>query len=128
MKNIFFAFFLISSGIFAQEGATVLNEKISKAVVEAGCGKCCFKTKGMKKCHLAVRIEGKVYPVEGKTLKDFGPPKLKHGLCRDMRKAEVSGEIINNHFLAYDFKLLPFEKSEMPLIQEGEAPPIENKM
>ena len=128
MKKLLFIMFFISSGLFAQETTVKLKDKISKAIVEAGCGKCCFKSKGTKKCVLAVKIDGKIYNVEGKDLKDFGKPTAKHGLCRMIRNAEVSGEIENDKFLAYDFKLLPMEKSEMPLKEEDQSPPIENKM
>lgn len=127
MKTLLFLLLFVTSGLFAQEEAKLKN-KISKVIVEAGCGRCCFKSKGMKKCSLAVKIDGQVYHVQGKDLHDFGKPKLKHGLCREIRQAEVSGEIVNNNFMAYDFKLLPVIKEEMPLKEEGQSPPIENKM
>lgn len=128
MKLLFLIPVFISSALFAQETPVNLKQKLTKVIVEAGCGRCCFKAKGMKKCSLAVKIDGKVYHVEGKNLKDFGKPKAKHGLCRTIRQAEVSGEIVNNNFLAYDFKLLPAMKGEMPLLEENPSPPIEEKM
>lgn len=128
MKNFLFLTFFISSGLFAQQNSPALGDKISNFIVETGCGKCCFKSSGMKKCALAVKIDGKIYPVDGKKLNDFGKPKLKHGLCRKIRKAEVSGEIVNNRFLAFDFKVLPVDKSEMQMMEEGQQPAIENKM
>lgn len=131
MKNFLILnsfFFLFSFSVFSQEASEKMKNKISKVIVEAGCGRCCFKSKGMKKCALSVKIDGQVYNVEGRDIKDFGKPRAKHGLCRAIRKAEVSGEIVNNNFMAYDFKLLPLDKSEMPLIEENQSPPIENKM
>ena len=79
-------------------------------VVEASCGECHF---GMKvpKCVLAVRIDGKPYLVEGaKTLDSYGEAHGKEGMCTVIRKAEVTGEIKNDKFVATSFKLLPVEK------------------
>lgn len=130
VRKVFFlvsSLLILSQGSYAQEKST-LGKKLIKVIVEAGCGRCCFKSKGTKKCSLSVRINGQVYHVQGKDLHDFGKPKKKHGLCRMIRHAEVSGEIVNNNFMAYDFVLLPLLKKELPLKEEGQSPPIENKM
>ncbi len=128
MRLFFLIPLFIAFSVFSQEKSGKEKNKLSNIIVEAACGKCCFKSKGMKKCGLAVKIDGKVYPVEGKKLEDFGNPISKNGLCRTVRKAEVSGEIVNNNFLAYDFKILPQIKEEVPLIKEDQPPPIEDKL
>jgi hypothetical protein len=62
-----------------------------------------------KGCDLAVRIDGKSYFVEGTKLDDHGDAHAKDGFCSVIRKAEVSGEIKGNQFIASSFKLLPEE-------------------
>jgi hypothetical protein len=73
--------------------------------VEASCGECQFKLEG-KGCHLAVRINGKAYFVDGTSIDEHGDAHAKDGFCEAIRKAEVQGEIINNRFKATYFKLL----------------------
>lgn len=78
-------------------------------VVEASCGECQFKMEG-KGCHLAVRIKGKTYFVDGTAIDEHGDAHASDGFCEAVRKAEVQGEIVNNRFKATYFRLLPTEK------------------
>lgn len=87
------------------------TKKIIKA--EASCGECQFKMDG-KGCHLAVRIDGKSYFVDGTAIDDHGDAHSETGFCEAIRKAEVQGEIVNNRFKATYFKLLPAKKEEAP--------------
>jgi hypothetical protein len=73
--------------------------------VEASCGKCQFHLKD-KGCHLAVRINGKAYFVDGADIDSFGDAHGKDGFCNAISKAEVQGEIVNNRFKATYFKLI----------------------
>lgn len=106
MKNIMaLAFFLLALGANAQD------KKITKPqVVEASCGQCNFGMKDKKGCDLAVRIDGKPYFVDGTNLDDHGDAHAEDGFCSKVRKAEVTGEVKNNRFVASSFKLLPEEK------------------
>lgn len=128
-KTTFLLLMLVSSALFAQtESEKKSDEKIVKKIVKAACGKCKFKMKNVKGCCLAVEIDGKQYLVEGSKIDDHGNPHAKDGLCRMVREAEVSGKIEDNKFLAYDFKLLPYDKSEIPLKETQDAPPAEDKL
>ena len=73
---------------------------------EVSCGKCQFHMKD-KDCHLAVRIDGKSYWVDGADIDSFGDAHANDGFCKAIRKAEVQGEIVNNRFKASYIKLLP---------------------
>jgi hypothetical protein len=89
-----------------------VQEKIpdqKSQIVEVSCGECNFGMKG-KSCELAVRIDGKTYFVDGTKIDDHGNAHAKDGFCEVIRKAEVTGEIVNNRFQATTFILLPEEK------------------
>jgi hypothetical protein len=81
----------------------------SLQTVDAACGQCMFAMKG-KGCNLAVRIEGKTYFVDGSKIDDHGDAHASDGFCNKIRKAKVSGLVINNRFVASSFQLLPEEK------------------
>ena len=116
MKKIAFALFLGFASFTANaqtatqsqtaQQSTVLKDK----VVEIACGECKFKMKG-KSCDLAIRIDGKSYFVDGKSVDDFGDAHdEKHGFCNVISHAEVTGEIVNNRFKAKTIKLIPKPK------------------
>ena len=114
MKNLFLAIFigLVSLTANAQTAPkkAVAAKVIIKQTVDIACGECQFKMKG-KDCELAVKIDGKPYFVDGKNIDDFGDAHGEHGFCNAVSKAEVTGEIVNNHFKAKEIKLLPVKKS-----------------
>jgi len=116
MKALIFALFITSFSFAANaqtksqakttQQATTLKEK----EVEIACGECKFKMKG-KSCDLAIRIDGKSYFVDGKSVDDFGDAHdEKHGFCNVISKATVTGEIVNNRFKATDIKLIAEKK------------------
>jgi hypothetical protein len=80
-------------------------------IVEAACGQCKFGIKG-EDCNLAVRINGQAYFVDGTKIDDHGDAHADDGFCNKIRKATVSGSVVNNRFLATSFKLLPEEKQK----------------
>ena len=80
-------------------------------VVETACGECQFHMKG-KGCSLAVRIDGKPYFVDGTSIDEHGDAHSPDGFCNAIRKAEVTGTIVNDRFAATSFKLLPAEKKK----------------
>lgn len=87
------------------------NKKLTKQTVEASCGQCNFGLKGGG-CDLAVRIDGKAYTVDGAKIDQHGDAHAKDGFCSVVRKAVVSGEVINNRFKATEFKLLPLNEKK----------------
>lgn len=97
MKKFLFAFVLLFSvSIFAQ--------KIQNQTVDAACAMCQFKMKTDKGCAMAVKIDNKVYLVEGIDKKEFGEMHSADGYCKIMKKALVSGEIKKGKFYATTFK------------------------
>jgi hypothetical protein len=112
MKSLILALILTSFG-FAANAQTNKQQKpttLTNKVVEIACGECKFKLKG-KSCDLAVRIDGKAYFVDGKSIDDFGDAHdEKHGFCNVISKAEVTGKIVKNRFQATDIKLITEKK------------------
>ena len=113
MKNLILA---LAFGVFAIGASAQTAPKkvasskvIIKQIVDIACGECQFKMKG-KDCELAVKIDGKPYFVDGKSIDDFGDAHGEHGFCNAVSKAEVTGEIVNNRFKAKEIKLLPTKK------------------
>ena len=111
MKHLFLTIIIGLCGTvaFAQtsEASTIkpqANKKLQ--VVDVACGECKFGMKG-KSCDLAVRIDGKVYFVDGTAIDSHGDAHADDGFCNSIRKAEAQGEIVNNRFKASYFKLLP---------------------
>jgi len=80
----------------------------SSRIVEASCGECKFGMTGGG-CNLAVKIDNKAYYVEGTGINDHGDAHAADGFCSAVRKAKVSGKIVNDKFVASSFKLLPLE-------------------
>ena len=114
MKHLVIILLLTSFGFVANaqtpvKKASAPTKQINNQTVEIACGECQFKMKG-EDCELAVRINGKPYFVDGKSIDDFGDAHGKHGFCNAISKAEVTGEIVNNRFKAKTIKLLPEKK------------------
>lgn len=107
MKKIFtLSLLLIAVTINAQEK----KEQAKTQIVEASCGQCKFGMEG-KGCDLAVRIDGKPYFVDGSSIDKHGDAHAEDGFCNAIRKAEVSGEIVDNRFKATSFVLLDEKKT-----------------
>lgn len=99
MKKLLFLFFL---------GIIACTQKTSKTqVVEVSCGQCKFGLDSQKGCDLAVRINDTAYFVDGAHIDEFGDAHdINMGFCNVIRKAEVTGEIIENRFVASKLKLI----------------------
>ena len=120
VKNIIMKLFLLVF-IFACAGHTVKAQSVSVSetpvtntftkpqIVEASCGTCLFKMAGTS-CELAVRIDGKAYFVDGTSIDKHGDAHGANGFCNAIRKAEVTGSIEKERFVATSFKLLPEAK------------------
>lgn len=104
MKYLACLILLIATSAYA-------GTRIQDKVVEASCGQCHFQLKTEKKsCDLAVRIKGKAYFVDGTGIDEHGDAHASDGFCKRIRKARVTGEIVNGRFRAESFQLLPLEK------------------
>jgi hypothetical protein len=107
---LLFAIFLSANDIKAQSATSppVINDTLKN--VEAACGHCKF---GMKEkgCNLAIRFNGRAYFVDGTKIDEHGDAHAANGFCNKIRHADVSGSIINNRFVATNFKLLEEKES-----------------
>ncbi len=79
--------------------------------VETACGECQFHMQG-KGCQLAVRINGKPYFVDGTSIDEHGDAHGDDGFCNTIRKAEVTGTVVNERYVVTSYKLLPVEKKK----------------
>ncbi|MDQ8006209.1 MAG: DUF6370 family protein [Pedobacter sp.] len=108
-------FLLFATFVFitnAQETPTKAT-KIEKKQVEIACGECMFKMDG-KGCDLAVKIDGKPYFVDGRGINDFGDAHADDGFCNAIRKATVTGEIVEGRFKAKSIQLADTKKTKKP--------------
>lgn len=117
MKKIFvFVVLLTSFAVNAQETRSKAEQDEAKKgknktqIVEAACGQCQFGMNA-KGCDLAVRIDGKPYFVDGTSIDQHGDAHAHDGLCNAVRKAEVSGEIVDNRFKATSFVVIEEKKA-----------------
>lgn len=106
MKNLFTIVLLFTALL---SNAQDKKEEQKTQIVEVSCGECNFGLKG-KSCDLAVRIDGKAYFVDGTHIDDHGNSHAKDGFCEAIRKAEVTGKIVDDRFKVTTFKLLPEKK------------------
>lgn len=119
MKKIFSILLLVLAfSVNAQETRSKAEQSEAKKdkpkthIVEASCGQCQFGMTEKKGCDLAVRIDGKPYFVEGTSIDKHGDAHAEDGFCNTIRKAEVSGEIVNNRFKATSFTLIEEKKTD----------------
>ncbi|MCG2610755.1 DUF6370 family protein [Flavobacterium sp. SM15] len=94
------------------EQSEAKKEKPKTQIVEASCGQCQFGMTQQKGCDLAVRIDGKSYFVDGTSIDQHGDAHAHDGFCNSIRKAEVSGEVVNNRFKATSFTLIEEKKTK----------------
>jgi hypothetical protein len=110
--SVLFTLLFCTSAVFSQEKLQVKKSNqtvLTNKVVEASCGQCNFKMEG-KECDLAIKVDGKAYFVDGSNIDDHGDAHANDGFCQKVRKAVVSGQVVNNRFKATAFKLLAEEK------------------
>jgi len=81
------------------------KEQISDKLVAASCGQCQFNMEG-KGCDLAIRMDENSYYVEGTDIDDHGDAHAKDGFCEAIKKAKVSGTIVDGMFIASSFKII----------------------
>jgi hypothetical protein len=106
MKALLVVIACLSLSVARSQSVSTPDPKKKIHVVEASCGECQFHMEG-KGCHLAVRIKGKTYFVDGTSLDDHGDAHAADGFCEAIKKAEVQGTVVNNRFKVTYFKLVP---------------------
>jgi uncharacterized protein DUF6370 len=109
--------FLSAFTINAQDTRGVAELSVAKKenakiqIVEASCGQCQFGMTEKRGCDLAVRIDGKPYFVDGSAIDKHGDAHAANGFCNAIRKAQVSGEIVDNRFKATTFVVIDEKKA-----------------
>ena len=98
---------LLAFGVLFQIQSNAQSKEIKKKVVEASCAQCQFKVKEPRGCDLAIRINGKVYFVDGTGLDSHGDAHEEDGFCMAIRQATVSGQIEGNRIRVSQFVLKP---------------------
>lgn len=105
---IFLVLILMGGTVTGQTNTvTALKKDSTKKiqVVETACGECQFKLQG-KGCHLAVRMDGVSYFVDGTDIDSHGDAHASDGFCNAIRKAEVQGVVVNNRYVVTWFQLI----------------------
>lgn len=83
------------------------TKKENTQIAEVSCGQCQFDLKSQEGCDLAVRIDGKSYFIDGAHIDDFGDAHDKNsGFCEVIRRAKVTGELLDNRFQATSIELI----------------------
>ncbi len=83
------------------------NKKEVNQIAEISCGQCQFGFKNTKGCDLAVKIDEKIYFVDGAHIDDFGDAHdQKIGFCNVIRKATIVGKIEGGRFKASSVELV----------------------
>ena len=112
------SFIFSGCGSCAGDSKVIVSKKTSAlvtAIPESGniegfvissCGMCNFGYKKIRGCNLAIKIEDKIYPVEGTKIHDHGDPHSKEGFCSAVRIAYVSGKIKKDKFYSDSFTLI----------------------
>lgn len=74
--------------------------------VEASCGQCNFGLNEPPGCDLAVRIDGNAYFVDGSHIDDHGDAHATRGMCNIVRRAAVTGRVVDNRYQATSFRIV----------------------
>ena len=109
MKSIFLTIGLILVVSIASLGQT---KTIKNKNVEASCAQCQFKLKEPAGCDLSIRMNGRIYFVDGTNLDAHGDAHDEDGFCNAIRRANVTGTINGNRILVSRFDLKPLVKKK----------------
>ena len=108
-KCLFLLMMLLSFSIIYSQDTTKkkleFNPKNPSYEVEATCGNCMYKMEG-KGCHLAIKLNGKNYFVDGTNIDDHGDAHDAEGFCNAIKKAKVQGSVVGDRFLVSYFELI----------------------
>jgi hypothetical protein len=110
--NLVLMTFLLAGAALGQSGEQLASKPAPHKKllqVEVACGLCQFEMQS-DECALAVRMNGKLYFIDGTNIDAHGDAHAKDGFCNATRKAAVQGEVVNNRFKVNYFRLLPIPK------------------
>ncbi|WP_299062973.1 DUF6370 family protein [uncultured Polaribacter sp.] len=83
------------------------NKKEIKQIADVSCGQCKFDLDSENGCSLAAKIDDKAYFVDGFEINDFGDAHDEYiGFCNVIRKAEVTGVLVEGRFVASSIELV----------------------
>ena len=108
IKIAIFSFLMLSINKEVSAQKIIINKDSTfnkKITVEASCGQCQFKMQ-WKGCSLAVRINNHSYFVDNANIDQFGDAHANDGFCNAIRKANVTGKIVNDKFIVASFELI----------------------
>jgi hypothetical protein len=88
------------------------TKEIKNKTVEASCAQCQFKVKEPRGCDLSIRLDGKIYFVDGTNLDAHGDAHEEDGFCNAIRRAKVTGTVSGNRIQVTQFELKPIEKKK----------------
>lgn len=111
MKKILSLFVLLLITL-APSMAQNKTKEVKNKSVEASCAQCQFKVKEPQGCDLSIRLDGKIYFVDGTNLDAHGDAHDEDGFCNAIRRAKVSGKISGNRIKVSQFELKPIEKKK----------------
>lgn len=94
-----------SSAVAPGEGAGPLAS-LDALDVEVACGQCQFGMEG-EGCDLALRVGALTYWLDGTGIDEHGDAHAADGFCNAVRKAVVSGEVVDGRFAVTEFALQP---------------------
>jgi hypothetical protein len=91
----------------AQESPKPLKLDPNKKTFDvlASCGTCNFKMKAPG-CPLAIKIEDRLYLVEGTKIDDHGDAHADDGFCNTVKKAKVQGTVEGDKFKVTYFEIV----------------------
>lgn len=113
MKKIIIASLCLASfAVNAQQPGSSLKFDDKKKVYEvvAGCGSCKFGM-NVPSCPLAIKLDGKLYLVDGAKIDDFGDAHADDGFCNATKKAKVQGDTSSSFFKVTYFELVKSKRS-----------------
>ena len=115
MKQLYF--FLIINILFcskslAQEYLPYKNSLKINMIVDSSCGKCQFGDKTIKECMLAVKINSEYYYINDANSGIFDSKAKDNELCKVVKKAHITGELVDESFYLYTFKLKGYKRRQ----------------
>ena len=110
-------FFLIINILFfskflAQEYRPYKNSMKVNMIVDSSCGKCQFGDKTNKECMLAVKINSENYYNNDADSRIFDSKAKDNELCKVIKKAHITGELADESFYLYTFKLKGYKRRQ----------------
>ena len=95
----------------ADSGATpVATIVLQDRIVDASCGQCRLDLPGSG-CDLAIAFDGTAYYVNGSHIDDHGDAHGPDGLCNAVRRARVTGRLVDGRVMVEELVLVDGDES-----------------